>query len=226
MSTETKRTARMDTKKLTTLAVMCAIAFAVMAVGRIPISPLPFLKYDPKDIVIVIGGFIYGPMSAVMMSAVVSLIEMVTVSDSGPIGLVMNVLSTCAFACTATLIYKKKQTMSGAVIGLISGVGVATIVMLLWNFFITPFYMGVTREAVEEILVPMILPFNLIKYGINAALALLLYKPIVTALRRAHLVPESTGGGQTGKINIGMVLAALVVLATCIFAVLVMRGII
>ena len=43
---------------------------------------------------------------------------MFTVSDTGPIGCIMNVLATCAFCCTAAFVYKKFHTRKGAVIGL------------------------------------------------------------------------------------------------------------
>ena len=89
---------RQKNKKLVSMAMLCALAYLVMLVGRIPI--VLFLKYDPKDIVIAIGGFLYGPMSAFLISAVVSVVEMVTVSDTGLWGLLMNVLSTCAFVCS------------------------------------------------------------------------------------------------------------------------------
>ena len=91
------------TNQLITLAMLSAIAYIVMAIGRIPI--VLFLKYDPKDVVITIGGFIYGPLSAFIISVLVSFVEMLTVSDTGVIGLIMNILSTCSFACTAAYIY-------------------------------------------------------------------------------------------------------------------------
>ena len=73
--------------------------------------------------------------------------EMFTVSDTGPIGCIMNVLATCAFCCTAAFVYKKFQTRS-AVIGLALGTVCLTVVMLLWNYLITPIYMGMDREEI------------------------------------------------------------------------------
>ncbi|MDE7249407.1 MAG: ECF transporter S component, partial [Lachnospiraceae bacterium] len=144
---------------------------------------------------------------------------------TGPIGCIMNVISSCSFACTAAFIYKKKHNLSGAVIGLISGCGVMLIVMLLWNYLITPIYMGYPREAVAELLLPAFLPFNLIKGGLNAAFTMLLYKPIVTALRRSHLIEGEAGSGKA-KINIGIILVSLLVIATCVLFVLSLKGII
>lgn len=85
--------------------MLCAIAYALVAVCRIPV--VLFLKYEPKDVVIAMGGFMMGPLASLLISTVVSLVEMVTVSDNGFYGLLMNILSTCAFACPAAFIYKK-----------------------------------------------------------------------------------------------------------------------
>jgi riboflavin transporter FmnP len=126
------------TKKITAIAMLTALSYIVMFVGRVPISSVDFLKYDPKDVIIAVGGFIYGPLTALFISLAVSFVEMVTVSTTGIIGAVMNVVSTVAFACTASLIYKKKRTAFGAVAGLLLGVGMTTALMLLWNYYITP----------------------------------------------------------------------------------------
>ena len=96
------------TKKTAALGMLAAVAYVAMLVGRFSLIPaVPFLLYDPKDVIIVIGGFIWGPFSAFIISLVVSLVEMVTVSDTGLIGCAMNIISTCSFACTAAYIYKK-----------------------------------------------------------------------------------------------------------------------
>ena len=211
-------------KKIISLAMLSAIAFAVVTFGRIPI--VLFLSYDPKDVIIAIGGFIFGPLSAFIISAVVSLVEMVTISNTGPIGCVMNIISSCTLVCTASYIYKKKRTLSGAVIGLVSGTLIMTLAMLLWNYLITPIYMGYPREAVAELLLPVFLPFNLVKGGLNTAITLLLYKPVVTALRRAKLIDVSSENHTEKKSKIGIILVALLLLATCVFFALVLKVVI
>lgn len=217
---------RIDVKKLVTLAMLSAITFVVLYLSKlIPFAVVGFLKFDFKDVIIVIAGFMFGPLSAVAISVLVSVIEMVTISETGIIGLVMNVLSTCSFACIASLIYKHDHTMRGALIGLSIGTLITTVIMLLWNYLITPLYMGIPRAAVVELLVPAFLPFNLIKGGLNSALTLLLYKPIITTLRRARLMPESTSKGAV-KNRWGMVLISLVLLATFVLLALVLLGII
>ncbi|MDE7252169.1 MAG: ECF transporter S component [Acetatifactor sp.] len=210
------------TKKITTTAMLCAIAYVVVVIGRIPV--VLFLKYDPKDIIITLGGLIWGPMTSFIVSVVVSLIEMVTISENGVLGCIMNIISTCSFACTASVIYKKKRTLSGAVIGLVTGSLMMVLVMLLWNYLITPIYMGYPREAVAKLLVPAFLPFNLLKAGLNAGFTFLLYKPVTTALRKAGYISDSQN--MQSRKPIGLWLFSGVIVITCILLILSFNGII
>lgn len=214
-------------KKLITMAMLIALAYLFMLVGRVSIVPaVGFLKYDPKDVIIIIGGFIYGPLSAFIISIVVSVVELVTVSSTGIIGLIMNVVSTCAFVCPAAFIYKKRRTMKGAIVGLVVGCIVMVGVMLLWNYLISPIYMGYPREAIAKLLIPGFLPFNLIKGGLNAGISLLIYKPVVTALRKSHLVAPSTSEEEITDTRFGYVFVSSFVLVTCILSILVFKQII
>ncbi len=210
------------TKKLTTIAMLCALTYVVMAVGRIPV--VLFLKYDPSDIIVTLGGFIWGPMTSCIISFVVATIELFTVSDTGIIGWIMNIVQTLSFACVAAFIYKKKHTLSGAVIGLASGWIVSTAVMMLWNYLVTPIYMGYPREAVVELLLPAFLPFNLLKGGLNASITFLLYKPIITVLRKTGFVPAPEKNVK--RKNPGFLILAFLILVTCVLIILSMRGII
>ena len=207
-------------RKMVLMAVLAAMAYMIVALIRIPV--VMFLKYEPKDVIITIGGFLLGPMASFIISAVVSLVEMVSISETGPIGALMNLLSTCSFACVAALIYKKKHTINGAVMGLLAGSVSMIVVMLLWNWLITPLYMGATREAVEAMLLPVFLPFNALKAGLNSALILSLYKPLTTALRKTKLLPESSS--TKGGTKVGIYLFATFLLAACILFLLVLQG--
>ncbi|MBQ8612094.1 MAG: ECF transporter S component [Oscillospiraceae bacterium] len=211
------------TRTLTLLAMFSALAFVVMTVGRVPI--VMWLKYDPKDVIITFAGLLFGPLSSLAVSLAVSLIEMVSVSDTGILGCVMNVLSTCSFACTAAFVYSRRRTLGGAVLGLVSGVLLMTAAMLLWNYLLTPLYMNQPREQVAALLVPVFLPFNLFKGSLNAALTLLLYKPLVQGLRRAKLIeaPEKTQAASGRSNPGGMLIAVAVLAAVCVVLLLVLK---
>ena len=215
-------TKKIDTKQLVVLALMAALAYAAVALFRVPV--VLFLKYEPKDCILAICGMLYGPIPALVTATVVALLEMVTVSDTGPIGLLMNVLSSVLFICPAALLYQRKRNFKSAILGLVCGALLMTTGMLLWNWLITPIYMHMPRQAVVEMLLPAFLPFNLLKAALNGALTILLYKSVVTTLRKAHLVPP-TSNDSGRKISISVWVVGLAVLATLILILLVWRGV-
>ncbi len=209
------------TKKITLTAVLSALAFISVALCRIPV--VLFLSYEPKDVIITLGGFILGPIAAVIISLVSSFLEMVTISSTGIIGFVMNVIQSSAYACTATLIYNKKHTVKNAIIGLVCAVIFMTVVMLVWNYCITPIYMKVDRSQVVPLLIPAILPFNILKGSVNMALILLVYKPIITALRKSGIVPESKSSSSFG-LNAWAVIAAIIAVTVAAILFFIIKG--
>ena len=223
------RSSAMSVRKLVCLAMLCAVAYVVMFLSKTIFAPLTvngFLTFDLKDVVIAIGGFLYGPVSAFAISAVVSLIEMFTVSETGPVGLLMNVLSTIAFVCPAAFLYRRRHKFSSAVAGLMVGGVLMTVIMLLWNYLITPLYQHIPRDVVAAMLPTVFLPFNVVKAIMNGALTVVLYKPVVTALRKARLVPEHQGSASAAgkKSMAGVSIVAVIVLATALLLALVLAG--
>ena len=215
----------LNTRTMITLAMLAAVAWVVTYLCKALPSVNGFLDFEFKSVIVCIGGFTLGPMAALVLSVLVPVVEFFTISGTGPIGLLMNVLSTAAFSCTACWIYKKYRSMNGAVVGLGVGAVTMTALMLLWNYLITPIYQGVAREVVAAMLVPVFLPFNLVKGGLNMAFTLLLYKPVVTALRKAGLVAPSQSG-KGGLFNGAFLLFSLVLLASFVVWALVLLGVI
>ncbi len=216
---------KMSTQTLTSLAMLAALAYIVMLLCKGFPKVIGILQFDLTDTVLCIGGFIFGPMAAAFLAILVPLIEMFTASETGFIGMIMNILSSASFCCTASYIYKRRHTKQGAVVALICGVCAMTAVMLLWNYLITPVYQNVPRDVVADMLPTVFLPFNLVKGGLNMGAILLLYKPVVTAMRKSGLVPPSSG--STGKkFNAGFLLFTLALLATFVVWALVLMGII
>ena len=206
-------------KKLCAVSMFCALAFIVSFCFPIKVQ---FLTFDAKDSVIAIGGMFFGPVAALAMSVIVPFLEFLSFSETGVYGLIMNILSSAAFSLTASLVYKYKRRMSGAVIGLAASVLAVTSVMLVANIFVTPFYMGVSREDVLALIPSLLLPFNATKSILNASLVLLLYKPFTTALRATRLVPKSTSKRSSSPwVSVICMLCALILLATALIVYLV-----
>lgn len=220
---------KVDVQRLTVLAMLTALAYASVWFSSIifPVKIQGMLSLEPKDCILAIGAFLYGPTAGVLVSVVVSLLEYVTFSTTGWIGLVMNILSSVMFICPAAWIYKRRHTLQGALIGLITGTLLMTAGMLLWNYLITPLYMEVERSMVVAMLIPVFLPFNLLKGGMNAALTMVLYKAVAQMLRKSKLLPPSGAVSQpvNKKKSVGIWICALLIAVTLIVTGLVWAGI-
>ncbi|MDD4843674.1 MAG: ECF transporter S component [Anaerotignum sp.] len=171
---------KMSTRIMVSLAMLAAISVVLVAVIHFPLIPAAaFLEYDPADIPILIGAFAFGPVAGLLLAIVVSVIQGFTVSaGSGLIGIVMHIFATGACAFVAGSIYKKNKTRKSAVIGLFVGALVQTAAMVIMNMIFTPLFMNVPLETVIAMLVPVIIPFNLLKAGINCTITFILYKSI------------------------------------------------
>lgn len=212
----------MNTKKITTVGMLCAMAVIVNFIIHFPIIPsVSFLNYDPKDIIIVIGGFIFGPLITLIMSAITSILE-VMYRGGTILDILMNMISTCTFAITAAYVYKRNHTKKGAIIGLTLGVAACTVSMLIWNYVVDPIYFQMPRAAVVAML-PAICLFNIIKCGLNMAVTLFLYKPLVTILRNTHLVEKNS---HVSSLSHDIIFLAAFILVTAIVLILGFQGII
>lgn len=223
MSTITKRQiSAQRIKKLVMAAMFSALAFASMFVMRINVM---FLTCDVKDTVVTIAGLLFGPIYSLVISLVVSLLEFISIGDTGFWGLLMDFLSTAAFSCTCALIYKYKKNIKGAIVGLVSAALTMTAFMLLFNLFIVPIYTpGFTTAAVAKMVPSLFLPFNLTKGILNAALVLILYKPASTAMKMTGVLPSSnmekdavkTERNSRVKFSLMVTLAGVLTVGLCL----------
>ena len=177
MNTKAKNTDKI--RKITAIAVFAALAYVIHFVH----IPVGFLNLDFKDVVMTIAGMYFGPLAGAVLAVLVPILEYPT-SETGPYGLIMNILSSGAFVIVASLIYKFKKTLLGAIIALCSAALSMIAVMMVANLFITPYYMHVTQADVVALIPTLLLPFNAVKAVLNAALTLCLYKPVSTVLKK------------------------------------------
>ena len=164
-------------RQLTTMGMMAALSIILVFFIHFPLIPAaPFLEYDPADITILLCTLLFGPASGLLMTVAVSIIQGLTVSAAGgPIGIMMHIIATGSFVLVAGLIYKARGNKAFAILGLGMGVLTMTVVMCGLNLLLTPLYTGSTATEVAAMLIPVIIPFNLMKAGINAVLAFLLF---------------------------------------------------
>lgn len=172
---------RINSYKLAYIGVLSALSIVLALIIHFPIFPsVPFLEYDPADIPIIIATFLYGPVTGLVMTLIVSVIQGITVSaESGIIGIAMHFFATSSFVITAGIIYRIYHTKKGAFFSLLSAIVVWCLIMIPLNLIFTPMY-GVPIDTVKDLLLPAIIPFNLIKATINSIVTFMLYKHLHT----------------------------------------------
>ncbi len=172
-------------KEMLQMAMLAALSIVLVYLIRFPLFPAaPFLEYDMADVPILIGTFLLGPLNGLLLTVVVSVVQGLTVSaQSGWVGIIMHIVATGAFAVVAGTIYRYNRTRIGAVIALVCGGIAMTIAMIPLNLIFTVYFMGVSRDVVVDMLVPIIIPFNLLKATINSVVTFVVYKSVARILR-------------------------------------------
>ena len=172
------------TLRITVIGMMAALSVALMYMLQIPIIPAaPYMLYDMADIPILIGTLFFGPAAGMILTVIVSIIQGVTVSASGGIvGIVMHIAATGAFVLTVGLLRKKWK--KSVLLPVAAGIAGMTVVMVAMNLLLSPYFYGISFQAVVEMILPIIIPFNLIKAGVNGMLAYSVYKVLLVAFPR------------------------------------------
>ena len=164
-------------KQITTMGILIAISIIlVVSPLKFPFPTAPFLVYEPGDVPIMVGGFIFGPVAGIVLTVITSVVQSLTVAKDGIFGCIMHILATSALVGVSSLIYTRKKTFKRAIIGSVIGSLSMAAVMLVLNLALDPIFYGMTLDAVMKLVFPAILPFNLMKAGVNSIIFLLIFK--------------------------------------------------
>ncbi len=161
-------------------ALFAAIAI-VLSFLEVPLfPPAPYLKYDPSGIVVMIAGFAFGPY----LAAIVSIVMWIPHFFINPIGALMGMIATLSYTVPAAQIYMSKPTKKRAIGGMCVGGALSISLAILANLVFTPLYTPIAVSEVMLLIIPILLPFNLIKVIINSIVCTLIYKRVVNIVAR------------------------------------------
>ena len=197
-----------NVNRLVKISLLVAMAFVLM-LFEFPIPGFPpFLKLDFSDLPALIGGFALGPVAGVIIEGGKVILNLVFHgSYTGGVGEFANFLVGGSFVFVASYIYHKNKTKKNAIIGLIIGTIVMTIVGALFNYYILiPLYatimggmsnvIGFAAEGNSNIgglvgiIVLGITPFNIIKGTIVSLITFVSYKRISPLISRENILAE------------------------------------
>ena len=171
-----ENTNRWSTKQLVTMALMCAVSALFMFV-QIPIIPAaPFLTYDPSFVPAMVAGFAYGPGAGVAVGVLAAVIHALMTGDW--VGALMNIVACVCYIVPAALIYRRRHTYTGAIVGLVLGIVAATAASVVANLTIGVWFWYGTPDAIMPLMAPAVIPFNLVKTALNSVLTLVVYKAV------------------------------------------------
>lgn len=165
-----------DTRQLVTMALMCAIG-VLLSFIEFPLLPgVTWLKYDASAMPAMVCGFAFGPAAGLAVGIVGAIIHGILMADFA--GALMNVLVVSGFILPAAIVYRRSRTFKSGVVGLVLSVIAATLMAILGNLLVTPAWLGVPMDAVIAMILPILIPFNLVKGALNAVLTLIVYKSV------------------------------------------------
>ena len=190
-------------RRMTLAAVMGAIAFVLIFVNfGVPFLS-PVAEFDLSALPELIGGFILGPVGAVMIIVVkLGLKLAIQGTESMFTGEIQNFLLSVAYVLPAVLYYRRHRTKKGAAIGLAIGAVTSVVVAIFTNLYIVfPFYIklyGMNWDGIvamfsavnpwirdiPTMVVFSVVPFNLISRTITAVLAFITYKKLSVPLKK------------------------------------------
>jgi len=171
---------------------MLSALSVVVGLLKFPILPIaPYLEFDFADTPIIIASMLFGTIPGLAVLAVVSLIQAFILGGNGIIGFFMHFVASGVLLVTIRLIAGKQDTSApkfGRIIAsLVCGTIAMTAVMIPLNYIFTPILFGVEPAFVTQMLLPAIIPFNLIKAGVNSVLAYILYRILYKILDPAKI---------------------------------------
>lgn len=160
-------------RQITTSGVLAALAVVLALTIRFPLLPsAPFLMYEPTDVPLLLGAFRLSPLWVTGMSAVVAVVMGLT-GTGGIIGTVSRFVGSAALALTASLVYQRLAgRRRGKLVSVVLGILVYTLAEIGMTIILGPLFFGDVRVALGFIL-PVVVPFNLLKGTLNGVAALI-----------------------------------------------------
>lgn len=170
---------RKNILKMVQMAMLIAISLVLMMLIRFPIFPAAaFLQYDMADVPVLIGTMLFGPLSGLLILVIEAFLQAFLLAGDGWVGFLMHVIAQGVFVLIAGLFYRKWNNIRGMAAGLILGSLCATLMMIPLNYIFTVHFYGVPLEALNDLMLPAVIPFNLIKMGGNSLITAVVFIPL------------------------------------------------
>lgn len=171
----------MNRKNLPLVGILAAMSLCLEVLVHFPVlAAAPYLLYSPGDLPIIIAAIVVGPAAGVSAAFVNATLFVVLTGQGGPWGAVMHFIASGGMAFVIGWLYSKSRKLE---LPLLAGVVTRIALMVPLNLLITPLYTGMKAAAVMQLIVPVIIPFNIIHGGLNSFLTFGLMRAAPNAFR-------------------------------------------
>lgn len=179
--------------RLAILGMISALSVVLVMTIAFPLFPsAPFLKMDFADTPLLICSILFGPISSLGVLFVVSVIQAFLLGGDGYLGCIMHFVASGAMLVVTGLIARKNKGTGRIILALALGALTMTVMMIPMNYAITPLYMGghspETMSLISGLMIPAIIPFNIIKSSVNCVIAFALFKALKALFVRLRLL--------------------------------------
>ena len=186
---------KLNVKALVSIGMLSSIAYLLMLLN-FPLPPFPnFLFVDFSDIPALIAALIFGPIAGILVEFFKNVLNYIaTGSQTGiPVGHIANFVAGILFILPTYFIYNKLKTKKGMTIALILGTLIMAVMMSILNYIlILPAYTALLHfPDMRNLVIPFILPFNIIKGVIMSALFMLLFIRMQTWITKSTLIKRA-----------------------------------
>lgn len=158
-----------NTQQITITGILAALAWIISIFSFPLLYWAPFLKIDFSDIPVLLGMYLYGPITGIGIAGIRSFLSYATSGGEAgfPIGDTSAFFASLSYTLPVYFIIKKKLDGKRTLLASISGTLSLTFTLSLLNLWvILPLYLRVMNfdvGPVREYLVMSLVPFNLLK---------------------------------------------------------------
>ncbi|MGE5579125.1 MAG: ECF transporter S component [Bacillota bacterium] len=154
--------------------ILAGMSLVLEIFVHFPILPAAdFLLYSPGDLPIIVAAVVVGPFAGAAAALTNAVLFVMYTGQGGPWGAFMHFVASGGMALVIGYLAKKTGKLH---VSMLAGILTRVALMVPLNLIVTPIYTGAPRAVVMSMIIPVIIPFNLIHAGINTALSFAVLK--------------------------------------------------
>lgn len=188
-----------NVRTIAVTGMLSAVAVVLMYL-EIPIPIMPgFIKFDFSDLPALLGAYALGPVAGIIICLIKNVVHLAA-SQSMLVGELSNFILGSVFVFTAGIVYKKKKSKTGALLGGLCGAMAMGVFSVFSNYLIVyPVYYKLampevvilslyqaiipSMKSIMQCLICFNLPFTIVKGLIDVGISMLIYKPLSPLLK-------------------------------------------